>query len=263
MDPAALASLCLLLSHGGTAQPLPAGVNCPTVTSVPARGSGVTTPPSALAALVNTPEARDAIARVAYGEAANQGDSGLGGVVYTIINRLSDGHWGGTVEAVVNARHQFEPVMRAGGSWRNLAPVSDTRRAKIDTIINLVLEGRLPDLTHGARYFQNPQIVADRASRGSVPKALVNFGGAAPSAVIGAHSFYVAPGRGGRSTERSKRPPTSSVAPPVSNPWRDAGGPIFVGENRALVSDADPSGVSEDATTLIIEAASGPAGRRP
>ena len=261
MDPAALASLCLLLSRGGNAQPLPAGVNCPTVITVPARSSGVPAPTSALAALVNTPEARDAIARVAYGEAANQGDSGLAGVVYTIINRLADGRWGGTVEAVVNAHHQFEPVMRAGGSWRNLAPVSDTRRAKIDTIINLVLEGRLPDLTHGARYFQNPQIVADRASRGSVPKALVNFGGAAPSAVIGAHSFYVEPGRGGRA--HVERLPTSSVPAPAQNPWQAAGGQIFVGENRAIQSDAEPSSPTADASTLTVVSGNGATGRKP
>ena len=140
---------------------------------------------------------REAIARVAYAEAANQGDSGLAGVVYTIINRLADGRWGGSVEAVVNARRQFEPVMRAGGSWRSLPTVSEARQARIDTIINLALEGRLPDPTNGARFFQNPQIVAGRAARGEVSAGLVNFGGAPPSAVIGAHSFYVEAGREG------------------------------------------------------------------
>jgi hypothetical protein len=143
--------------------------------------AGATPPARSLATLVSSPEAREAIARVAYAEAANQGDSGLAGVVYTIINRLADGRWGGSVEAVVNARRQFEPVMRAGGSWRSLPAVSEARQARIDTIINLALEGRLPDPTHGARFFQNPQIVAGRAARGEVSAGLVNFGGAAPS----------------------------------------------------------------------------------
>lgn len=57
---------------------------------------------------------RDAIARVAYAEAANQGDSGLAGVVYTILNRLISGQFGQTVSAIVNAPNQFEPVHKAG-----------------------------------------------------------------------------------------------------------------------------------------------------
>jgi spore germination cell wall hydrolase CwlJ-like protein len=136
--------------------------------------------------------AREAIARVAYAEAGGQGDAGLAGVVYTILNRLRDGRWGASVEAVVNAPHQFEPVTRAGGDWRNLPAVSESQRARVDTIINLALDGHLPDLTKGARYFQNPRIVADRARAGTVSPALVNFGGARPSAVIGAHAFYAA-----------------------------------------------------------------------
>jgi len=78
--------------------------------------------------------------------------------------------------------------MRAGGDWRNLPAVSAAAQARVDTILNLALEGRLPDLTGGARFFQNPAIVASRARAGSVPAGLVNFGGATPSAVIGAHS---------------------------------------------------------------------------
>ena len=43
---------------------------------------------AALQAVELSPQCRDAIARVAYAEAGNQGDSGLAGVVYTILNRL-------------------------------------------------------------------------------------------------------------------------------------------------------------------------------
>ena len=62
MDPAALAGLCLLLARGQSAQPLPAGVNCPP----PAPASAAMTPPSmrsGLASFVAGPEAREAIAR--------------------------------------------------------------------------------------------------------------------------------------------------------------------------------------------------------
>lgn len=243
MDPAALAGLCLLLARGQSAQPLPAGVNCPP----PAPALAVMAPPltrSGLAPLVAGPDAREAITRVAFAEAGNQGDSGLAAVVYTILNRVQDGRWGATVEAVVNARGQFEPVMRVGGDWRRLPASTVAQRARIETILNLALEGRLPDLTNGARYFQNPQIVADRATRGEVSEGLVNFGGTGPSAVIGAHSFYVdvrsAGGKGTRSAKPSSTPRGSSSAAA----WQAAGGAIFVGDNRAA---QDPHAVSSPA----------------
>lgn len=146
--------------------------------------------PGFVAALA-APDAREAIARVAWAEAANQGDSGLLAVVYTILNRLADRRWGDSVDQVLNAPRQFEPVMRAGGDWRGLAPASPVQRARIDTLVNLVLDGRLPDPTGGALFFQNPRIVAARAAAGQVSPRLVHFGGAAPSAVIGDHAFYV------------------------------------------------------------------------
>lgn len=248
MDPAALASLCALLAHG-VAGPPPPGPHCRQVLA-PAATASVVSPPTksgasgadmtGLAALVMRADARDGIARVAYSEAGNQGDSGLAAVVYTILNRLSDGRWGGSVDAVLNARHQFEPVMRAGGDWRNLQSVSEAHQARIDTIINLALEGRLPDLTNGARYFQNPRIVAERAEAGRVPAGLVNFGGAPPSAVIGAHSFYAETGRGGGLGPSGEAParPNQSASDMV---FRSAGGAIFVSANsRPVEGDQGP-----------------------
>lgn len=143
-----------------------------------------------LAVAVGAPGAREAIARVAVAEAANQGDSGLLAVVCTILNRLADRRWGASVDEVLNARAQFEPVLRAGGDWRALPAASPVQRARIDTLINLVLEGRLPDPTGGALYFQNPRVVAARAAAGQVSPRRVHFGGATPSAVIGGHAFY-------------------------------------------------------------------------
>jgi N-acetylmuramoyl-L-alanine amidase len=243
MDPAALAGLCALLARGATAQPLPAGVNCPPPAAAALRLAPMPRAPIAApvpATQLADATAREAIARVAYAEAANQGDSGLAGVVYTILNRVQDGRWGGSVEAVVNARGQFEPVMRAGGSWRNLRPVTDAQRARIDTILNLALEGRLPDLTNGARFFQNASIVAAREAAGSVSPGLTNFGGAPASAMIGDHTFYAEAGRGGGAA-RSASPTSAPAAPPAV---------IFVGENRAAANSAllpgtrEPSNVS-------------------
>ena len=231
MDPAALAGLCALLARGATAQPLPAGVSCqPAATAAPRLAPSPRAPMAApgLSTQLADPTAREAIARVAYAEAANQGDSGLAGVVYTILNRVQDGRWGGTVEAVVNARGQFEPVMRAGGSWRNLRPVTDAQRARIDTILNLALEGRLPDLTNGARFFQNASIVAAREAAGAVSPGLTNFGGARASAMIGDHTFYAEAGRGGAAARPEPQAPAAATPPMV----------IFVGENRATERSA-------------------------
>ena len=89
MDPAALAGLCALLARGATAQPLPGGVNCPPPAAAaprPAASPRALIGAPGLAAQVADATAREAIARVAYAEAANQGDSGLAGVVYTILN---------------------------------------------------------------------------------------------------------------------------------------------------------------------------------
>jgi N-acetylmuramoyl-L-alanine amidase len=234
MDPATLAGVCALIAAGRPAPALPAGVACPasaTVETAPIRPETV----SFLKDALKAPAAREAIARVAYAEAGDQGDSGLAAVVYAILNRLADGRWGFSVDAVVNARGQFEPVMRAGGDWRGLAAVSAPELARIDTMLNLALDGRLPDLTHGARFFQNPVIVARRARDGQVSANLVNFGGAAPSAVIGAHAFYAEAGRGGGGAR---------IAPAAARP---AGYGIFVG------ADAPPA--SAERTTEPAPAA--------
>jgi N-acetylmuramoyl-L-alanine amidase len=195
------------------------------------------------------PAARDAIARVAYAEAGNQGDSGLAGVVFTILNRLASGAWGSSVEAVVDAPRQFEPVMRAGGDWRRLPDPSAAQRAHIETILNLALDGRLPDLTNGARYFQNPQIVAARAARGEVSPRLVGFGGATPTAVIGAHAFYAGPARGGArpAVVASAAAPTLFVGETHAQPDPSSGGSgrgedlgqaLFISRDGAAIAEA-------------------------
>jgi len=238
MDAAAVAGLCAVLAHGAPpAQSLDA-VTCP-----PAVASAAAPPVKGtvgrLADRVSSPEARAGIARVSFAEAGNQGDSGLAAVVYTILNRLADGRWGDTIDGVLNARDQFEPVLRAGGDWRRLAPVSPAQQARIDTILNLALDGRLPDLTNGARYFQNPRIVAARAQSGEVSPSLVNFGGQPPSAIIGAHSFYAGAGR-----RRGAAAVVARTAMPGIGP--SGGASIFVGENRAPRIGASASATDPD-----------------
>lgn len=252
MDPAALAGLCALLARGAPTVDLPAGASCPPAASAPASPAA-----SPLRALVASRDARDAIARVALAEAGNQGDSGLAAVVYTILNRLQDGRWGGDVDSVINARSQFEPVMRVGGDWRRLPAASAPFQARIDTILNLALDGRLPDLTRGARFFQNAQIVAARARAGQVSADLVDFGGASPSAEIGDHRFY-ADSRQGRGGSVS---PSNATAASKSRADETL---IFVGHTLAQPTDEDspespvqPSHQGDPAQALFV----GPDGR--
>jgi len=142
-----------------------------------------------LKTLTLSAEDREAITRVSYAEASNQGEAGLAGVVYTILNRLISGEFGKTITEIVNAKHQFEPVHRVGG-WQNLPIATDEQKAKINTIITLALEGHLPDVTKGALFFQNPKIVTMRETKGTVSKGLTHFGGSKPSIVIKDHAFY-------------------------------------------------------------------------
>jgi spore germination cell wall hydrolase CwlJ-like protein len=176
----AIAALCAAAAGGGKPA---SGTDCAAVGRQYQAAITLVTP------MLTAPDDRDAIARVAYAEAGNQGDSGLAGVIYTIVNRMIDGGFGGGVGAVLNAPGQFEPVTRAGG-WQKLPVRSVVEQAHVDTILNLALDGRLPDPTNGARYFQNPTIVAGRAAAGTVSAGLVNFGGQKPLAVIRDHAFF-------------------------------------------------------------------------
>lgn len=183
MDFMALVAYCALQGAQLPADTIASEIDCPAIMETYRQSLAEAAP------LVTTPESIDAISRVAYAEAGNQGDSGLAAVVYTILNRLVSGEFGATVSDVVNAPNQFEAVTRAGG-WPMLPRPTAAERARIETIINLALEGHLPDLTNGARYFQNPSIVAERERAGEVSPGLTNFGGSEPSAAIGDHTFY-------------------------------------------------------------------------
>lgn len=168
------------------------------------------TRPRSAPALALSAEDRDALGRVAYAEAGNQGEEGLAAVVHAVLNRVASGRFGVGVQGVLDAPGQFEPVTRVGGTWRGLPPLTEARRLVFSTILDLILQGRLPDLTGGSTFFQNPVIVSQRAAAGRVSPGLVNFGGQVPAAVIRDHSFFRAAGPHGREPEsRLPDPPTS------------------------------------------------------
>ena len=232
MTPAVLGAGLIALTQPATTPP----ASVPTQPVVAAKAP-LTPTPLPLAEILNTPSARDAMARVAYAEAGNQRESGLAAVVYTILNRLVDGRWGGSVEAVVDAPHQFEPVMQAGGTWRRLPPVTVAQEATVHTIVELALQGRLPDLTGGARFFQNEKVVTARAAAGLAPPSLVAFGGAAPSAKIGDHTFYPQTPKTAPAAPSARQRKT--LAKPSKAP---ASNSIFFGENHAEAQSTDPFG---------------------
>lgn len=168
----------------------------------------------ASSAIVLGADDRDALGRVAYAEAGSQREEGLAAVIHVVLNRVASGHFGSGVQAVLDAPSQFEPVARAGGTWRALPPLTEAQRLVFGTILDLILQGRLPDPTSGSTHFQNPAVVAQRAAEGLVRPGLVNFGGQAPAAVIRDHSFFRSGGSGGAPERRR----VVDAAPPEQSP---------------------------------------------
>ncbi len=195
-------------------------------------------------------EDRDALGRVAYAEAGSQGEEGLAAVAHAVLNRVASGRFGAGVQGVLDAPGQFEPVVRAGGTWRYLSPLTELQRLVFGTILDLILQGRLPDLTGGSTYFQNPVIVAQRAAAGLVSPGLVNFGGQVPAAVVRDHSFYRAAGSLGPAPEPRRREPEADQ--PTAAFYRVVHGRLVqVGAVLANPVPADPASPSVLSAKLI------------
>lgn len=243
MDPLTIAAICtLVLKNEAASTAVPRGTNCAKIEADQRSNAAKAN------TRVDDESDREAIGRVAYHEAANQGDRGIAAVVYTIINRVGSGRFGGNVSAVLNAPKQFEPVMRYGGDWRRLPPAPPAARSRIDAIVGLALKGELADETGGALYFQNPRIVASRERAGLVSRGLTNFGGQTPSAVIGDHSFYTGPRIAGvRSVTRAGQIIAGSGSADQAD-YIASGGAIFVGGQAEAF---DPAATQRDGETII------------
>ena len=130
----------------------------------------------------------EALGRIVYAEAGTQPIAGKAAVLAVVLNRAGTD---GNVQAVIDAPGQFEPILRAPGrTWRGLPPLSAEQRTEFRAILDLALGGWLPDPTDGARFFQNPDIVAKRAAAGTVRPSLVDFGGKPRTVTIAQHTFY-------------------------------------------------------------------------
>jgi hypothetical protein len=113
-----------------------------------------------------------------------------------------------------------------GGQWQNLPSLSSAQEVEANTILDLILQQRLPDPTHGAQYFQNPAIVAQRAADGTVAPSLINFGGQTPIAVIRNHAFYATFADSG---EPQSIVPLSTARPSI---FADAKMPAGIGQGQ-------------------------------
>ena len=65
---------------------------------------------------------------------------------------------------------------------------------------DLMQQGWLPDPTNGAKFFQNPRIVA-RETAGEVRAGLTEFGAREPITAVRDHAFYGQYGTDGPSTD--------------------------------------------------------------
>ena len=183
-------------------------------------------------------EDREAIGQIAYAEAGNQSEEGIAAVIFCVLNRVNSGLFQGSVQAVIDAPNQFEPATRVGG-WRRLPPLDYSQSIQFDTILNLILAGRLPDLTNGALFFQNAEIVAARAARGSVSPYLVDFGGTPPVAEIGDHRFYDWRAAVNLASARDRRR-TRRRPPPTRRPTRTPGTARMQGKARTPMTVRTP-----------------------
>ena len=147
-------------------------------------------PASATGQIAVSPIAAEAIGRVAYAEAGNQGAAGIAAVVDTILNRARSPLFGHSIRALLDAPNQFETVTNAGGSWRKLPGLTLLQQVQYRTILGLIEAGGLRDISKGALYFQNTTLEADEAAKGEVSKAMIGFNGARPTTAIGAQTFY-------------------------------------------------------------------------
>ena len=95
----------------------------------------------------------DLLGRIVQAEAGNQSEKGKQAVAATIINRLNSGQYGNTLQSVLTASGQFQPVTAVGGNLSKLKRANvKTQRAVSQLLNNFSAKNPVGN----ALFFQNP-----------------------------------------------------------------------------------------------------------
>jgi spore germination cell wall hydrolase CwlJ-like protein len=127
------------------------------------------------------------MARIAWGEARNQGNLGILAVCHVVLNRATDSRkrFGKSLNAVMLRKWAFSCI---NAKDPNAAKIIEGPKDDIipvcRAIASLTLSGHTIDPTNGATHYFNPKIVNPFRS-GAWKRGLMTY-----CAAIGSHTFY-------------------------------------------------------------------------
>lgn len=127
---------------------------------------------------------RELLARVAWGEARSLGSKGMQATINVIMNRVHRKSWfGKTINEVIRKPWQFSCLNIKDPNRSILLSVTeeDKEYAEALRLAGLALAGDLPDITNRADSYYATSIKPPRWADGKTP-----------TAIIGAHRYYVA-----------------------------------------------------------------------
>lgn len=104
----------------------------------------------------------DNFQRLVAAEAGNQGVAGQNAVAATILNRMADGQFPDSLDAVASQKNQFEPWRKYGG-FKRMPSLSKGQQDSLRSFVNNYSADTDP--TGGALFFQNPAITAKRGTK--------------------------------------------------------------------------------------------------
>jgi len=127
------------------------------------------------------PDDLDTMARTCWGEARGEGAAGISALAWVIKNRAAKpGWWGKDIASVCLKKWQFSCWNADDPNASKCAALDESNDAfrHIRDICSGVIEGRIPDSTHGATHYHTKAVAPSWAAT------------ALPCAVIGNHLFY-------------------------------------------------------------------------
>lgn len=110
----------------------------------------------------------DYLGRIAAAEASALGPEAMRAVIATVLNRVAQGGFGSDVRSVLEAKSQFEPVMKAGGKVENLPALEGPLAESVNAILAEIEAGEFTDPTRaqtgGSLYFLNEDLSNQRGT---------------------------------------------------------------------------------------------------